>query len=285
MTRTVDDLARVLACVAGPDGYDPRQAAVPATLPDYVGALGQSVAGLRIGVLAEGFGVAGGEADVDATVRQALSVLQAAGATLVDVSVPAHRVAPFALLPIFIEGGRQLYDTNCYGAFGTGYYPASFVAAFGRAKRSHSHELPLNFKLMLLAGTYAHDRYNGRLYAKAKNMRPAIVEHYRAAFRGVDVLAMPTVAVKAHRYATPADYAEAIDRTLFGGQLGQDLGVLIANTAPFNYTGFPAVSVPCGKSDGLPVGLQLVAPYFREDLLIKAAHAYQRGVDWESFYP
>ena len=285
MTRTVDDLATVLQCVAGPDGFDPRQATVPATLPEYTGALGTPIEGIRIGVLTEGFGVAGGEADVDTTVRKALGVLEAGGAQLEPISVALHSTACLAILPLYLEGGRLLYDTNLGGAFAKSYYPASLMATFGRAKRSHSHELPLNFKLILLAGSYARERYNGRLYAKSQNVRPSVVAAYREALSKVDLLAMPTVPIKSHPYTTPTDYTDAIERTIFGGQKGDDLGLIIANTAPFNYTGFPAISVPCGKSDGLPIGMQLVAPHFREDQLIRVAHAYQRAVDWESFYP
>jgi amidase len=274
----------VLQCLAGCDGYDPRQAAVPAELPDYVGALGKGLEGLRVGVLSEGFGVAGAEADVESIVGKALATLESGGARLDKVSIPAHRTASLAIMPLFLEGGRSLYDTNFAGCFGAQFYPASFMATFGRAKRSHSHELPLNFKLMLLASSYAHDKYNGRLYAKAQNARPVIIAKYLEAFRDVDVLAMPTVPVKSHRYRTPADFAEAIESTFFGGKMGADLGVLVANSGPFNYTGFPALSLPCGKSDGMPVGLQLVAPHFREDALIRAAHAFQRAVDWQDVH-
>jgi amidase len=285
MTRTVDDLALVLQAVAGPDGYDPRQAAVPASLPDYVGALGQEIDGLRIGVLAEGFGMEKSEADVEEAVRQAIAVLEKLGGKPESVSVPLHRLAPKAIPPIFLEGARGGYDTNFAAAFGGAFMPASLMTTFGRSKRSHSHELPLNFKMILLAGTYAHERANGRLYAKAYGMRPTVSAQYLEAFRKVDLIVMPTCPTKSHRYTTPTDFADAIDRTMFGGKIGEDISILGANTSPFNYTGFPALSIPCGKSDGMPIGLQLVAPYFREDLLIKVAHAYQRSVDWESFYP
>lgn len=285
MTRTVEDLAAMLQCLAGPDGYDPRQESVPKELPDYVGSLGQSIGGLKVGVLTEGFGVAGAEPDVESVVREALSIIAGAGARLENVSVPLHGTAWLAMGPLFLEGARSGYDTNFGGAFGKDYYPASFMAAFGRAKRSHSHELPLNLKLILLAGTYAHDRYNGRLYAKAQSVRPTIAAQYREAFRNVDVLAMPTCPVKAHPYQLPTDYVDAIERTMFGGERGENISVLGANTSAFNYTGFPALSVPCGKSGGLPVGIQFVAPHFREDVLIKVAHAYQQAVDWESFSP
>jgi amidase len=284
MTRTVEDLATVLQCLAGRDGYDQRQAAVPSELPDYVGALDMGLKGLRVGILSEGFGVPGAEAEVESIVTESLATLEKAGARLDRVSVPAHRKASLAIMPLFLEGGRSLYDTNFAGCFGAHFYPTSFMATFGRAKRSHSHELPLNFKLMLLASSFAHDSYNGRLYAKAQNARPAIIGEYLEAFLNVDLLAMPTVPIKSHPYRAPADFAEAIERTFFGGKLGEDLSVLIANSAPFNYTGLPALSVPCGKSDGMPVALQLVAPHFREDVLIRAAHAFQRTVDWESVH-
>ena len=87
---------------------------------------------------------------------------------------------------------------------------------------------------------------------------------------------MPTVPRKANAFEEPADYQEAIDQTLFGGKNGSDIQLIIANTAPYNYTGFPAIAFPCGTSGDLPLSTQLVAPYFRDDLLIRVAHKYQR---------
>ena len=285
MTRTVEDTARVLDCVAGADGYDPRQADVPATLPGYTEGLDRGVSGLTIGILDEGLGADGGDRAVDDAVLEALSVLEKAGATLRRISVPDHLTASLAVLPLYFEGGRRLYDTNLGGAFAKSFYPTSMMMTFGRAKRSHSHELPLNLKLNLLSGTYAEQRYNGRLYAKAHNVRPTIVGQYLAAFETVDVIAMPTVAITAPLYQTSSDYAEAIDRTLFGGQIGGDLAMAIRNTAPFNYTGFPSLSVPCAKLNGLPVGLQLTAPMFNEQALLRVGHAFQSSIDWRSLLP
>lgn len=87
MTRTVEDLAVVLQCLAGPDGYDPRQGSVPARLPDYVGALGKAIEGVRIGVLAEGFDLPGAEADVESVVTAALGVIERIGARLERVYI------------------------------------------------------------------------------------------------------------------------------------------------------------------------------------------------------
>ncbi len=285
LARTVEDIALILECVAGADGYDPRQAALPVQLPSYTQALAQDIAGVRIGIVSEGFGFPGSEPEVDQTVLSALTTLEQAGAHLERVSIPLHDKAPLALLPIYFEGGKHMFDTNLGGAGTKTYYPSSLISTFGRFKRSHGHELPLNYKLHLILGTYLARFTHGRLHAKAHNVRPTFIKHYNQTFAQVDVLAMPTVPIKAPRYRQPKNYEEAIEQTLFGGQLGLDLGLVIRNMGPFNLTGHPALSVPCGKVDGLPIGLMLVAPHFREDQLLRVAAAYQRAVDWDSLLP
>ncbi len=280
MARTVEDVATALACVAGRDGYDPRQAHVPASVPAYTEALSRGVGGLKIGILAEGFGVEGGDPSVDACVREAIHVLERKGARAESVSVPLHARAPLALLPIYLEGGKRMYDTNFGGTFARTYYPSSFISIFGRLKQSHGREFSPNLKLNLMQGHYLQQHYGGRLYAKAQNVRPTFVAQYDRVLVGVDLLAMPTVPLRAPRWREPMNHEEAIEHTLFGGKLGMDLGPVIANTCPFNYTGHPAISIPCGKSEGLPIGLMLVAPHFREDVLFRAAHTYQQSVDW-----
>lgn len=275
LARTVEDIATVLECVAGSDGYDWRQVNLPPRLPKYTEALTLGVDGLRIGILSEGFGFEGSEPDVEEAVLEALAKLEGAGARLENVSVPLHDKAALAISPIFSEGTKLLFDTNLGGAFVKTYYPTSLIMTFGRFKQSHGHELPLNIKLKLIAGTYLQRLYHGRLYAKAQNVRPTFVKQYDDAFTRVDILAMPTIPMKAPVYHEPQDYEEAIEQTLFGGQLGLNLGVLIRNSCPFNYTGHPAITIPCGKSASLPIGLQLVAPYFKEDRLLRAAYAYQ----------
>jgi len=82
-------------------------------------------------------------------------------------------------------------------------------------------------------------RSNGRFYAKAQNVRPTITKQFLDEFEKVDVLSMPTVPRKANAYKDPIDYKDAIDQTLFGGERGSDIELIIANTAPYNYTGFP----------------------------------------------
>ena len=96
LARTVEDIALVLECVAGADGYDPRQAALPVQLPSYTQALAQDIEGVRVGILSEGFGFPGSEPEVDQTVLDALTTLEQAGAQLERVSIPLHDKATLA---------------------------------------------------------------------------------------------------------------------------------------------------------------------------------------------
>src|SRR5439155_952573 len=167
-------------------------------------------------------------------------VLERKGARAESVSVPLHARAPLALLPIYLEGGKRMYDTNFGGTFARTYYPSSFISIFGRLKQSHGREFSPNLKLNLMQGHYLQQHYGGRLYAKAQNVRPTFVAQYDRVLVGVDLLAMPTVPLRAPRWREPMNHEEAIEHTLFGGKLGMDLGPVIANTCPFNYTGHPA---------------------------------------------
>lgn len=285
LARRVEDIATVLEVVAGSDGYDPRQIDLPKQLPRYTQALTAGADKLRIGVLSEGFGSQGSEPDVERAVLDALGVLERAGAVLENVSVALHEKAALAMLPFYIEGGKRLFDTNFGGAFTRTYYPTSLIVTFGRFKKSHGHELPLNLKLYLIVAAYLERFYYGRLYAKAHNVRPILAKQYNDAFARVDVLAMPTVPIKAPIYEEPRNEEEIANLVLYGGRPSASLKIVTQNCRPFNLTGHPAMSIPCGKSNGLPIGLMLVAPHFREDLLLRAAYAYQQSVDWTDLFP
>ena len=286
MARSVEDIATVMQCVAGPDGFDPRQVNLPAQLPNYNDALTRGVDGLRIGVLSEGFGIEGSEKEVEQAVMEAISVLESAGATAERVSVPLHRECFPPLMALFAEGGKHLIDTNLGGAFAKTYYPSSIMSVFGRMKKGNADELPPNIKFIMIFGQYLLENYSGRLYAKAQNVRPTYIEQYNRAFANVDLLAMPTIPVTAPKWREPKDYEEALEHTMiFGSKSGLNIGMVVSNTAPFNYTGFPAISVPCGKSNGLPIGMMLVAPYFREDVLFQASYAYEQSANLADLAP
>ena len=142
----------------------------------------------------------------------------------------------------------------------------------GKALRTQSNDLLPTVKLVLLMGSYMSERYHGRMYAKAQNLRRSLRAGYDRALEQVDVLAMPTLPMKAHRYEPNLGPRETVAH-------GWDM---LGNTAPFDMTGHPAISIPCAKSEGLPVGLMLVGRHFDDAILFQAAHAFEQHVNWET---
>jgi amidase len=279
MTRRVEDTALTLQCIAGPDGSDPRQASIP-FIPDYVAALDRGVSGLRIGILDEGFGYPGMDDEVSKSVLAAVDVLQAAGAVVTRISVPAHTEAYVPASIIMAEGTRYYFDSNLGGTSAETHYPISLITAFGRFKQAAGYELPLSSKLNATFAEYLHARYHGRFYAKAQNVRGAIRRAYDSALSEVDLLVCPTKPTTAPRYVEPDDYVSDMENYLSRGEPGN--AAFSRNTAPFNYTGHPAISVPSGIVNGLPVGMQIVGRRFEDDVVLRAAYAYQESGGFRS---
>lgn len=275
MARTVEGVAAALAAIAGPDGLDPRQAGLswdPGTRDGYLAGLHRGVRGMRIGVLAEGR--SGADDAVAERLDEAVAALTGLGARIGTVSVPEHADGYLRWLPIWLEGLRYLADTNLGGAFAKTSYPTSLIAAMAGAKAGSAHLLPLNLRVFLLSAEYLHRRYGGVLYAKAQNLRPATVAAYDEVFRSYDVMLMPTVGSPPPLLPTPTTIAEQLDARVFGGR-GMDLGAVAGNTAVFNYTGHPALTLPAGRVPGGPVGLQLVGPFQSEAMLLRVGAAVE----------
>jgi amidase len=272
MARTVADCALMLDVIAGEDGLDPRQIGVR-TQP-YVAALERGAEGLRVGLLREGFDIPGvSEPDVDAAVRAAADALAAAGAHVEEVSVPMHRDGLAIWNGIAMEGATDLMVRG--DAFGTnhkGHYSTDLVDFYGRARRARGHDYSVTVKLTVLLGHYLSDRYNHHYYAKAQNLGRRLRDHYAAALERCDVLVMPTTAMKARPFPEGDSIVE-----ILGAALGN-----LHNTAPFDVTGNPALSVPCGLSDGRPVGMMLVGRQFDDATVLRAGCAYEqaRGAAW-----
>jgi amidase len=154
-------------------------------------------------------------------------------------------------------------------AFGTnhkGHYTTDLVDFYGRARRVRAQDYSVTVKLTMLLGHYLSDRYNHHYYAKAQNLGRRLRAAYGEALERVDVLALPTTPMKAMRIPPPgASIADVLTAALSN----------IANTAPFDVTGNPAVSVPCAFSDGLPVGLMLVGRPFDDATVLRAGHAFE----------
>jgi amidase len=271
MATSVADCARVLDVVAGADGLDPRQGHVPTE--EYLDGLDGSPDDLTIGLLEEGFGHEASEPGVDETVADALDHFADAGAEVVDVSVPMHADG----LPIWngvaIEGTTATVNSDGIGHHGAGHYDTQFMDAFGRSRRANANDYLATVKLTLVLGQYLADEYRSHYYAKARNLARELAGAYDEALAGVDVLAMPTTPQTAHEVREDLSRLEIVDRALN----------MLPNTAPFDVTGHPALSVPCGTADGLPVGLMFVGERFDDAAVLDAGHAFETSHDWESF--
>jgi amidase len=271
MTATVEDNALLLEVLAGSDGLDPRQCGA-ASRP-YREALGQGAAGLRIAVVDEGFGHPQSLPQVDAVVREAAARLTGLGATVETVSIPMHRVGSALFIPIAAEGAlMQMMLGNGFGFNWQGLYVTSLLDCHS-AWRTRADELSDTLKHFMLLGHYAVTRYRGHYYAKAQNLVRLLRRAYDEALARYDLLLLPTLPMVATPLpAADAPIAEILQRAL----------EMLANTAQFDMTHHPAMSLPCGLVDGLPVGMMLIAKAFDEETIYRAAAAFERGVDWRT---
>jgi amidase len=267
LSRDVETNTRVLAAIAGTDvqngvRLDPRQPAdYDGFTPGDASAEPGDSADFTVGVLAEGFDWPFLDPAVESAVRDTLSSLADNGTSVVDVSVPEHAHAPEVVGVAAAMGGSQTLRTDGVGRGAGGWYWDEFAAALGEARRADPGTLPPSVlaSLQFTAELEASERRTA--YARAKNCVLAAERAYDRALADCDVLALPTSPTRALEPASA--WPDAVDR----------LGWLPVNTGLFNGTGHPAISVPAPAPDGLPVGLQFVAPHFEEARLYRAARA------------
>jgi amidase len=223
---------------------------------------------LRVGVLAEGFDIHdASEPGVDAAVRAAADALAGAGADVDEVSVPMHRDGLAIWNAVAIEGATDLMVRG--DAFGTnhkGHYTTDLVDFYGRARRARGMDYSVTVKLTALLGAYLSDRYNHHYYAKAQNLGRRLRARYAEALERYDVLALPTTAMTARPIPVEPEITDVLAAAL--GNLH--------NTSPFDVTGNPALSVPCGTLEGRPIGLMLVGRHFDDATVLRAGHAYEQ---------
>jgi len=271
--NSVENVARLLTAIAGPDEHDPRT--IAARTGDYLGALGRSAKGLRIAVLREGFGHLTDDprtAATDAKVRAAIEEFRKLGATVEEVSVPMHYDGPPIWTGVILEGAAEMMLKGyALGNNWMGYYTTSLQEAFARGWTARPDDVSETVKLVLLLGEYMHREYHNRYHAKAQNLRVLLREAYDAVLRKYDALVMPTIPFPATRIP-PADASREVyvDAALNMQQ----------NTCPFDVSGHPAFTIPCGKVEGLPIGMMLVGKHFDEATLIGTAKAFEEATDW-----
>jgi aspartyl-tRNA(Asn)/glutamyl-tRNA(Gln) amidotransferase subunit A len=292
---SAEDCALVLQAIAGHDPHDSTSVARP--VPDYLGALRQPLAGLRLGVVREHFGQ-GLDADVERSVREALKVYQGLGATLVDISLPHAKYGVavyYVIAPCEASSNLARYDGVHYGhrteasamerllsaerarleAAGDQRGLSNLDTALVRMYRaSRAEGFGPEVKRRIMLGTYALSAgYYDAYYLKALRVRRLIRQDFDQAFQQVDLIAGPVSASPAFKIGEKADDPLAMYLV--------DLYTVSANLA-----GIAGISIPCGLSQsGLPIGLQLQAPAFAEEQLLAGAHLFQQATDWHRRRP
>ena len=267
--RSVADAARLLTVIAGyDDGKDPRQP-VDAQSMDFAAASDGDVAGMKVGVVAEGFGYEGlSDPELDKTVRATAERLRSVGMIVEDVSIPWHRHGMAIWNVIATDGAAaQMLEGNAYGLNFNGWYDPDLMQHYGDQWREKADQLSVTTKLVALTGGYSLEKSRGKYYAMAQNLVPALRKAYDHALEKYDVLVMPTLPITATTIVgKDDDLATSITRAL----------EMIVNTAPTDCTGHPATSVPAGLVDGLPTGLMIIAKHFDDSTCLKVAKAVER---------
>jgi aspartyl-tRNA(Asn)/glutamyl-tRNA(Gln) amidotransferase subunit A len=249
LTRTVSDCALVMNAISGYDPADPGSLDAP--VPDFTGLLDGEIAGLRLG-LAGDFFSKGMTPGFEAAFQEALRVLESAGASFREVSLPSMLHAQAAHSVIILSEG---------------------ASAFEETVRTGAGLLGINARTRLETGSFllATD------YIRAQRVRSVFQREFASAMREVDVLVTPTSPGPPQKFDEPAVSSDA-----------KGAATAAANRfrRPFNLVGAPAISIPCGFDPaGIPVGLQIVGRPLEDALVLKVAHAYEQRTDWHKQRP
>ena len=268
MAASTADCALLLEVIAGyDDGRDPRQMASLPAKP-YSELVDHGVAGLRIGIVKEGFGAPGSQADVDEAVMTAARRFEEAGASVEETSVPAHVGAGTIMFGSYVDGMLSTWgDQGPIGANADGYNSLAAIRFFQEARKTRSAALPDMAKTVLMFAHVMRRRYGNYYSAKAQNLVRALRASYDQVFEQYDLLVMPTTVMKAHKIP-PGD----VSREMHMG-LALDM---IGNTCPFDATSHPSMSVPTGLSEGLPVGMMITGRHAEDDVVLRAGHAFEQ---------
>lgn len=267
-TADAQDAAIVLNAMSGFDCRDSTSVAHP--VPDYTATLNDKIAGLRIGIPREFFGE-GLDAGVADRVRAAIDVLQQQAAVIKEIDLPnmqASVAAYYVVAPAECSSNLSRMDGVRFG-----YRCENPEDIDDLYLRSRGEGFGAEVKRRIMVGTYVlsagfYDAY----YLKAQKVRRVIAEDFKRAFEDVDIIAGPVTPETAFR---------------LGEKAGNPVTMYLSDiyTIVVNLAGLPGMSVPCGFSNGLPVGLQLIGNIFDEARLLNVAHQYQLVTDWHCQIP
>ena len=269
VANTVEDAALLLQAIAGHDARD--STSIDRAVPDYRAALTGEIKGLRVGVPREFFGQ-GVQPYVAEAVHKAIAQLREMGAEIVEVSMPTTEYALasyYIIAPCEASSNLARYDGVKYGlrVAQTG----DDVIAMTSKSRAAGFGHEVQHRIMIGAHALSSGFYDA-YYAKAQKVRTLIRRDFDAAFEQCDVLATPT----APSVAFP-----------LGDKTGDPIAMKLADvcTIPVNMAGLPALSLPCGFENGLPIGLQLIGKLLDESTILRVAGAYEQATPWHQKRP
>ena len=268
LAHSAEDIAMSFGAMAGHDPNDSTSANQP--IDDYPAALEAGFAGLRIGVVKEQFGD-GLDPAVARLVEEAIREFQRLGATLRDVSLPTSALS----IPVYyvVAPAEASSNLSRYDGVRFGHRTEHAVEIEEMYKRTRSEGFGDEVKRRIMIGTYVLSAgYYDAYYVKAQQVRRLISAEFARAFEQVDLIAGPTSPFTAFPV---------------GEKMDDPIAMYLCDmyTSGANLAGLPALSVPAGFANGLPVGLHLVGNHFREKMLLAAAHRYQEVTDWHTHWP
>ena len=266
------DVAGTAALLEAIAGHDPRDStSVPCDVPRYTTTLEQPLAGLKIGIAREHFG-AGLDPEVEQGVRSAIDVYRSLGATVHEISLPHQKYAVavyYIVAPSEASSNLARYDGVHYG-----HRASQFDGLVDMYSSSRGEGFGAEVKRRIMLGTYALSAgYYDAYYLKALKVRRLIRGDFDAAFQQVDLIATPVNPTPAFK---------------LGELVNDPLAMYLSDiyTISANLAGIPGISIPAGfHSLGLPLGLQLLAPPFEEERLLRAARMHERATDWHARLP
>lgn len=263
MCKDVKDCALVLNCIAGHDPHDSTSQPVP--VPDYTQALVNDVKGIRVGVPKEYF-AQGVQPEVSEAVWRAIDVLASLGATYREISMPntEYGLATYYIIaPAEASSNLARYDGVRYGL--RDFEAEDPVSMFAKTREKG---FGAEVKQRIMIGTYVLSAgYYDAFYLKAQKVRTLLRRDFEKAFEEFDVLITPTAPTVAFG---------------IGERTDDPLQMKLSDvcTIPANMAGIPGISIPCGFADGLPIGLQIMAKAFDEEMLLRVAYAFEQNTDY-----
>ncbi len=268
ITRSVEDAARMLSVIAGFDQRDSTSVDCP--VPDYLSQINKPIKDLRIGIVRQHF-----EKDLEektlTVVKNALSEFKSLGVEIIeidlpniDLSVPAY----YVVAPAECSSNLSRFDGVRFG-----HRAKNSKDLFDFYCRSRGEGFGDEVKRRIMTGTYVLSAgYYDAYYKKAQQVRQLIAKDYKEAFSSVDLIASPTTPSPAFK---------------IGEKLNDPIKMYLSDiyTIGANLAGLPAMSIPCGFVNNLPIGMQLVGPHFGEEILLRCGHKYQEETTWHKSCP